>query len=333
MQPTESGTIDASLTEIDNLTDLDFFDPGALEDNPDNDNNQDAVETKDQVEPDPEETEDDQDQPELEATEESDEEEADEESDESEDDQPEVEPDDGILITLKDEQLPLSEIKAGYMKDQDYRNKTNEIAKYRENLVAEQTRIANITNGLSQAIAQMIPIEPDLAMSQTDPQGYYQAKMQHDAVKNAFTAIIEQANAVQESAEKVEIDRSAYETALRDTDLQILYPQLTNEVGKRKFMDGVRRAANYAGFKDEEVDATADPRIFKLAELARKGLDAEAAARRAKKKSRPVQKARPAKGRSSNTAQAAARGSNQEAMARLSKSGSFEDALRVNFAD
>ena len=315
-------TIDVSQTGFDKSSDLDFFDPGDpddIQEVQDNEADQGDVDTKGQDETDQtNELEAAQDQPE------------DDEEQGSEEDNPATEPEDGVLITLNDEQVTLSEIKAGYMKDQDYRLKTNEVSKYRAKLQAEQTRIANVIEKVGEFVAGFMPAEPDMSLATSAPGDYIAQKAQYDAAMSQFNVLIEQANQLKQSEQETADASNAYEQALGSMELAILHPEVTNPTGKAKFWEGVQRTAKQFGFTDEEVNATADHRILSLVHFAKQGMDAAAARRRIKQDAGDVPKARPARGKGRNVQPVT---NNRKAMAKLGKTGSIKDALKVDFID
>ncbi|MEY9328252.1 portal protein [Sinorhizobium fredii] len=70
------------------------------------------------------------------------------------------------VITLKGgEQVPLEELKLGYLRERDYRHKTQELGNKGRNLEAMTTRVASTANAIADFLIQQMPQEPPRALA------------------------------------------------------------------------------------------------------------------------------------------------------------------------
>lgn len=118
--------------------------------------------------------------------------------------------------------------------------------------------------------------------------------------------------------------RKAAQDAVKDR-----LPFLGDPVKAREFDRSVAEAAAFIGYSERDVAGMTDPRQFLLAHYAAKGIKAEQAEKKVTAKVQAAPAATPAK-------TAATKGNpqflrNKEAMRRLEKSGSINDAMAIDF--
>lgn len=250
--------------------------------------------------------------------------EEDEESDASEDDP------DKVVVTLQGgEQVPLKELKLGYMRDRDYRHKTQEIGNKRRSLEEMTTRVTNSVNAIADFLAKQLPDAPDASLAMTDPAKYVREKAMYDAGMAQINAIVEQANAPKDVANTLTQEQRSELLATENAKLAEAFPQTANPDGRKKFFDRAAGAAKELGYSEDDIKGVTDHRMFKLAYYARLGMEAEKAKATAAKKVEKVPPVVPNKRQTGkNAAQIRA---NQDAMKRLSKTGSIHDALAIDF--
>lgn len=310
----------APSTSLDDPANYNFLEPGE-----EDEVNQDAA--AEQVSADEtDETPEDGDQ-EAETTEDGEEgetEEADGEEAEASDDP------DNVVVTLKGgEQVPLKELKAGYMKDRDYRHKTTEVNNKRRELDEMTTRVTNSVNAIADFLAKQIPDAPDTSLAMSNPGEYVRQKAMYDASMAQINAIVEQANAPKEVANKLTQEQQREAVDAEFAKLSEAFPTVAKPEGRQKFFDNAASAAKDLGYSDEEIREVIDHRMFKLAHYARIGLEAEKAKAKAVKKVENVPPVQPTK-RQAGTPAAKVR-ANQDAMKKLAKTGSIHDAMRIDF--
>ncbi|TBY60151.1 hypothetical protein E0H46_31770 [Rhizobium leguminosarum bv. viciae] len=251
---------------------------------------------------------------------------------EAEGDEPDAEdPADAVVVTLKGgEQVSLEELKLGYMKDRDYRHKTQETANKSKSLDEMTTRVVRTVDAIAAHLAGMLPEEPQPTLAIQNPNEYTRQKAIYDSALSQVNAIIRLANEPKEVAGKLTKEQEDSLVALNDEKLAEAFPQTRKSAEeRRKFFDQTFQTARDLGFTDEELKGQIDHRYFKLAYYARLGLQAEQAKGKALAK---VAQAPPAVvvGKAKGAAAQQAR-ANQDAMKKLSKTGSIKDAMSIDF--
>ncbi|WP_244563656.1 hypothetical protein [Ensifer aridi] len=87
-----------------------------------------------------------------------------------------------MIVTLKGgEEVPLEELKLGYMRDRDYRHKTQDLANRGWMLESMSSRVAATANGVAELIAAQIPDEPPVELRRHDPEAYQRQWALHQA--------------------------------------------------------------------------------------------------------------------------------------------------------
>lgn len=305
---------------LDNPDNLNFWEPSDEEEPPP------EVE-EDGIDPDsePDEPEDGQEADEPDTA---DGEETETEGEEGEEpDAPEIK--DDVTVTVNGEKLALSELKLGYMRETDYRHKTQELGNKRRDLEALSNRVTQSVNAIAELLTASVPPMPDQALALTDPQKHYRMKVLHDTAMAKVAEVINKANEPKSALHQITKEQIEELRAAEDTLLAEAFPAAATEAGKKAFKDKATEAALQLGFSKEDLDNVVDHRLFKLAHYARIGLAAEAAKAKAKQKVANVPPVAPAKRQPSTNASKARR--NQEAMKRLNNLGSIEAALAVDW--
>jgi len=260
-----------------------------------------------------------------------DEQQAEEETD-AEGDEPEAkEADDAVVVTLKGgEQVPLEELKLGYMRDRDYRHKTQEVANKGKSLEDMTARVVRTVDAIASHLAGMLPEEPQPTLAIQNPNEYTRQKAIYDSAMAQVNAIIRLANDPKDVAGQLTKEQEDAAVALNDQKLAEAFPQTRKSPEERKkFFDTTFQTARDLGFTDEELRGQIDHRYFKLAYYASLGLQAEQAKTKAMTK---VAQAPPAVvvGKGKGVAAQKVR-ANQEAMKKLSRTGSIKDAMSIDF--
>lgn len=251
---------------------------------------------------------------------------------EADGDEPDAEEkDEPVVVTLKGgEQVPLEELKLGYMRDRDYRHKTQETANKAKSLEEMTTRVTRTVDAIANHLAGMLPEEPQPTLAIQDPSEYTRRKAIYDSALAQVNQIIHLANEPKEVGNKLTKQQEDEIVAFNDAKLAEAFPQTRKSPEERKkFFEQTFQTARDLGFTDEEMRGQIDHRYFKLAHYARIGLEAEQAKGKAMAK---VQAAPPAvaKGKAKGPAAAQAR-ANQDAMKKLSRTGSIKDAMSIDF--
>ncbi len=303
--PEDSGTDNAQPHETDTPDELDYFDPDEDQDTDDiseTEGTDDEAQANDETE----------EQPEVE-----------EEAEEEGDEQAET-----ALVTLADgNQVTHDELVKGYLRQSDYTRKQQETSNARQKVVAEAERMERITKTFVEHLTGMVPEAPNPAMAYSDPDKFRAMQTQHDA------AVAQVENLIKLGSEPTEIKAQFSEEdaknlkAAEEMKLVEALPETATREGRTKFWGKVQEVAQEVGFSADDLSGVTDHRVFLLANLANKGLEAERAKTKAKAKAAkaaPVTPRKPGQG-----AKQANR--NGEAMRKLARSGSMRDALAIDF--
>lgn len=307
------GTDDALQSlSIDDAANLDFYDPS--EDNEEAEQDQQSEEAPDEADSQEADTETAEDDDQTEA-----------EGEGAEDEAANPEPKDDVTVTVNGQPLSLSELKAGYQRQQDYSRKTQEVAESRKGLEAMTARVTNTVNTIADFLVRQIPAAPDPSLAMTDPAKFVQQKAVHEAAVQQVNALLSNAGEVKQVADSLTAQQRQTLIAEENAKLAEAFPQTATAEGRKKFFDTAAAAAKELGYSDEEISAVTDHRMFRLAHYAQLGLRAEQAKAKAAKKVENKPPVAPQKRQQG--ANAALNARNKEAMNRLKRTGSLDDAV------
>lgn len=237
---------------------------------------------------------------------------------------------DGTELTVSE----LEDLRASGLRLADYTKKTTEVAKEREAITAEREalsqRVEETERALQAAqsvIQTLVPPAPTYELFQRDPQAYEQQKMLYEAAKLQIVQPMMQAmQQLQGKRSEISEDEVNRYRKSEDEKLVKAMPHLSDPAKRHAFDKDVKEVALDFGFTEDEIAQTADSRILQLVHYARLGKRAEHNRNNAKRRVE-TPKAGTAK-RAKVPAQVT---KNREAMRRLSKSGSLNDALEIDF--
>jgi hypothetical protein len=312
-----SGTDNAQPSDaLDNPANLKFWEPGDEE--PDN------------PEPEPSEAETDSETDETEEDgQESDSQETADEETETEDETAEADDQDDILITVEGKQLPVKEVKAGYLRQADYTRKAQDLGNQRRSLDALSARVSQSVDAIATFLTKQLPEEPNAQLAMTNPTLFIQQKAIHDAAMSELNNVLAAAGDVKGVAKSLTAEQHQEVLNFETARLIEAFPSTKTPEGKKKFFDNASAAARELGYSDEEIKQVADHRMFKLAHYARIGMQAEAARAKANTKVASVPPVTPQKRPQGQTATQAR--SNQDAVKKLKRTGSIHDAMKIDF--
>lgn len=311
------GTDTAQSLSLDDAANIDFYDPS--EDTEEADQDQQSEEVTDEA--------DDSQEADETTAEEDDETEGEDEGTADEADKPE--PSDDVTVTVNGEKVGLADLKAGYMRQADYSRKTQEVANSRRDLEALSARVSNSVNAIADFLSKQIPEAPDPSLAMTNPNEFVQRKAMHEAAMAQVNAILSQAGEVKDVANTLTAEQRQNLLREENAKLAEAFPQTATADGRQKFFETAASAAAEMGWSKDEIGQVTDHRMFKLAHYAALGLAAEKARAKAKQKVQNVPPVTPQK--RPQGANAAKVAKNREAMKRLARTGSIEDAMSVDF--
>lgn len=303
---------------LDNPANLNFWEPG----DPDN-----SEVEEDEADPEREPDETAEDGQEADESETADATEAETEGEAAEAEDPEIK--DDVVVNVNGEKVALSDLKAGYMRQSDYSRKTQELGNKRRDLEALTTRVTSSVSAIADFLSKQIPDAPDASLAMTDPGRYVREKAMHESAMAQVTAIIEQANAPKEAANKLTAEQRSELLQVENAKLAEAFPQTATPEGRQKFFESAASAARELGYSVDEIGQVADHRMFALAHYARLGMAAEKAKAKATQKVAGVPPVAPAKRQPGPNASKVR--ANQDAMKRLSRTGSIHDAMKIDF--
>lgn len=260
----------------------------------------------------------------------------DEEADTGADEAPRL-ADPGQLVTVKIdgkiEQITVEEAARGYQREKVFSQKTEQLAREREVLTAERQEViqerqqyATLLTALQQQLQQAQPQEPDWdKLYAEDPLEYVrQTKVWNDRKEHLQAVSAEQQRlaTLQEQEAKRQLDeviRSGRE------ELLSTFPAWKDPTRFDADRQRIRKyATEQAGYADEEIKRTYDPRAVKLLYKAMRYDEMMA------KRPQPVQQAAPKPARAGSPLTAPARTSEiTRQKQRLAKTGSVKDAAKL----
>lgn len=237
---------------------------------------------------------------------------------------------DDVVVTLSDgEKLPLSELKLGFMRDRDYRQKTQQVSNQRRDLEALATSVSQAVDAIADHLTKSLPPAPDPNLAITNPGEYTRRKAMHDHAMGQIAKVLETAHAPKDAVNKLTEQQHRELVASETAKLSEAFPQVRTQEGHKQFFDAAAQTARELGYSDEEIGGATDHRLFTLAHYARIGLKAEESKAKAAKKVANVPPVAPTKRQPSKNA--AKHRSNRDAMKKLNQSGSIHDAMAVDW--
>lgn len=244
--------------------------------------------------------------------------------------QPKPEPADDVHITVNGEKVPLAEVKLGYMRQADYSRKTQEVASRRKGLEEMTARATGAVNTVVEFLAKQIPEAPDAALAATNPAEYVQRRAMHEQALAQVQNLLAQASEVKSVAGALTQEQRKELIDSENAKLSQAFPQTRTQEGRKAFFETAAATAKTLGYSDEEIGQATDHRLFALAHYAAKGMQAEKAQEKARAKAQNAPPVAPQKARPQGNAPAARR--NQEALKRLARTGSIDDAMNIDWS-
>lgn len=239
-------------------------------------------------------------------------------------------PDDAIVTLPNGEKVKFSDLKKSPMFEADYRKKTQELGNQRRAISEQATRLSSVTEAFVEYLAKQIPAEPDIRLAMTDPNAYVQQKAVFDANMAQIQGLIELGTTAK--GEAAQLSQAEFQERIEHANRQLeeLLPEIRSPEAREKFNQTTWETARHFGFSPEELNRTADHRILMLGHYAAIGLKAEQAKAKVQQKVQAAPTATAPKAKPKGNPQFLR---NKEAMRRLSKTGSINDAMSIDFDD
>lgn len=233
-------------------------------------------------------------------------------------------------ITLSDgTKLTLKDVEQGFLRERDYRHKTQELANSRRSVGELQARLEKASDAIADFLAKSIPPAPASELMLTDPLAHYQQMQSHNTALQQVHALLEQGNVVKEvgkSMTKAEYDEEIGKQ--REALLQRI-PQLRDPKKMDKFGQEIALFATEKGFTSEELAKLIDHRYIDVLHDAMRFRQMEKARQTVKEK---VANAPPVAAPQRAAKQVTADSARQQAIReRFRKSGSIHDAAKLEW--
>ncbi|MGE7367899.1 hypothetical protein ACQKKX_02360 [Neorhizobium sp. NPDC001467] len=237
---------------------------------------------------------------------------------------------DETVVTLKGgEQVPVKELKLGYMRLSDYRTKTQEAANQRRSLEDMSNRVAGTAHAFANFLASQLPEEPSTQLAMTNPAAYTQQKVIYDSALQRINEIIAMGQQPQNVVKQLTDQQKLEKLHAEDEKLREHFPETATKEGREKFFEGAFTTGHEFGFSDEEMQGFDDHRYLRVIHYAQLGLAAEKAKAKAMQK---MENAPPLVARGKPQQQNAGQvQKSKDAMARLTRTGSLKDAMNIDF--
>ncbi len=213
---------------------------------------------------------------------------------------------DGKTVTMAD-------LVQGYV---SWRRAMHFVSRLEEEYEAVQAAADGVVSSaweLSRFMVGQMPPEPDMWLLQMNPDEYVRMKAQHDQALGSVHHVLGQAQHARASA-------SALQERYRDMNLQTEnarlvqhFPETADTNQRHAFFNRMLDVAAACGFNRAEFEQVVDHRIFRLGALALKGMEAIAEPPKTKERRRHR------------------RQRYSDAMEKLARTGSIEDALAIDF--
>lgn len=242
--------------------------------------------------------------------------------------------DDQVRVTLDDgAETTLAELKRGYFREADYTHKTTELAEERKQLAETQQSFAQRSqfvettlSNLTTYLENLVPPEPPISLAQSDPGSYQYQKALRDNAIAELGQLVQMEDGLGQAQQGFNQEDVTRLKGDEDAKLLKAMPHLSDPAKRAAFDTAIKETAIEFGFTEDEVAGAADHRILQLVHYARLGKRAVTNRNNAKRRVEA-----PKKGKA-RPAQVTAKGSgNRRAKERLSKSGSLEDAMSIDF--
>lgn len=191
----------------------------------------------------------------------------------------EVSAEDGVTVALKDgSKVPLAELTKGYLREQDYRRKTQELGSERRSFAERSAQLAKTTESIVEQLSSLIPKAPEQALAYTDPTAYVQQQAAHQTALAQLQTLLAKAGEAKSLGDTT-TDEIRNERLSKSNDLILeAFPALKDrakrqEADKKTFAF----ATDVMGFDAKELSGIEDGRMVVALHYARMGHEAEAA--------------------------------------------------------
>lgn len=247
--------------------------------------------------------------------------------------EPESEPIYTVKVDGQEIQVKQSELLAGYQRDSDYRNKTKEVSEQRRAVEAERQSVVEARNSaiqvaerFQQELGQMLQPNVDWGkLAAEDPAEYVRQKHIYDMRMSQYNQAEQAKQYLQAQAQNEQQQNLQQYIRTEQERLAQALPEWKDESKAKAGKTAMREYLQSFGYNDAEIGTVADHRMVVIADKARRydELIKRSAQTTKRVEKLPTRVERPGNSES--------RGSNgrDEAIKRVSKSGSIDDAANA----
>lgn len=183
-----------------------------------------------------------------------------------------------------------------------------------ERLLGGAQSVVNASWRLAELVSDRAPEAPPLSLTYTNPSLAIVQRALRDAVDQFISEALGAGGEAQQAAASLVSQRHHELLQAEGAMLLEHIPEARDPTTREQLFEDIKTVATVCGFSIPEIEAVVDHRLFRLAQLAVKGLDAqEREARRPSSRPKRRRKRR------------------SEAMEKLARTGSLDDALAVDF--
>jgi hypothetical protein len=231
------------------------------------------------------------------------------------------------VVTMADgSKITVGELAKSNFRQADYTRKTQEFSQRRQALEANVQTFEGVQNAFIEYLSKLVPEAPDHSLALRDAAAYTRQMAQHQAALAQVQKLVETGEQVKQVKESITSEQRAESLAEENRKLAERFPTVSTKDGREKFFNKAADAATEIGFSLDELAGISDHRIFAALQYAKIGMDAMKARTEAKAKVQAAPQISPRKpGQSGQGSKSA------EAMQKLARSGSFKDALKVDW--
>ena len=170
-------------------------------------------------------------------------------------------------IEIDGKPVNLEEVKLGYLRQQDYTRKTQQLSTERQEFDAAIQRVTQIDQSARQAldlakqvISSVIPQAPSMDLLQSDPVAYFQAKEAHDLALNVIKQLDERGRTTQQAMTREQVMKrhDDHQKALEKENEMLIekLPYLATSDGKERFRrEAVEYGAKHYGLTAAEINS------------------------------------------------------------------------------
>lgn len=166
-------------------------------------------------------------------------------------------------IEIDGKPVNLEEVKLGYLRQQDYTRKTQQLSTERQEFDAAIQRVTQIDQSARQAldlakqvISSVIPQAPSMDLLQSDPVAYFQAKEAHDLALNVIRQLDDRGKSTQQAMTREQAVKHAEALKKEQELLAEKLPSLATIDGKEKFRrEAIEYGAKHYGLTAAEIDS------------------------------------------------------------------------------